>query len=132
MIPTAGTALLVLLLSAGGMSPGDSIDLIRLQALEADHSAHPDDIDDAVAYARVLHDLRRDKPALLVMEALPPESLDPGEKLFLASMRVFDSDLPGALSSAAPVCLPSFVILAAGSLPILLLAIRGRESRRDA
>jgi len=133
LISAAGPVFLLLWLSAGGMSPDDSMDLVRLSELEEILAESPGDIDASVACARVLHDLRRDKPALTVMESLPPESLDPGERLFLASMRAFDSDIPGAAAAAAPACLPAVVVLAAGSAPAVLLVLsRGGRRRGDA
>lgn len=124
-------AVLLLCLTVGRMAPGDSLDLARLPILEARYRACPGEIAPAVEYARLLHDLRRDKPALLVMLSLPAESLDSGERLFTASMRLFDSDLPGALSTAAPVCLPALAILAGGALPAACMVLSNRGRGRD-
>jgi hypothetical protein len=125
-------AVMILSLSSGRMSPGDSISLERLVMLEARYVSCPGDIGHAVAYAHTLHDLRRDKPALLVMTALPMESLGPGERLFTASMRLFDSDVTGALAAAAPVCLPVLAVLIAGSLPMVILFASDRKNGDDA
>jgi hypothetical protein len=124
---------MILSLSSGRMSPGDSINLERLSSLEARYLACPEDIGNAVEYAHTLHDLRRDKPALLVMTALPMESIGPGERLFTASMRLFDSDVTGAVATAVPVCLPALAVLIAGSLPmVVLFASDRRRSGGDA
>ncbi len=131
MSPVAPAAVLILTLSIGSMSPGDSINLERLATLEAQYLLYPDDIASAVEYAHTLHDLRRDKPALLVMTALPLESLGPGERLFTASMRLFDSDISGAVATAAPVILPVLVVMIAGSLPMVIVVVSDRRSGGD-
>jgi len=114
------------------MSPTDSINLERLTILEAQYLLCPEDIANAVDYASTLHDLRRDKPALLVMTSLPLESLGPEERLFTASMRLFDSDISGAVAAAAPVFLPVLAVMIAGSLPMVILFVSDRRSGGDA
>ena len=109
------------------MSPEDSLLLERLAILEANYTVDPGDLPNAVEYARTLHELRRDKPALLVMMSIPAESLVPSDRLFTASMMVFDSDIRGAVSTAAPVCLPAVVVLGAGSSSLLFLALCDRR-----
>jgi len=122
----------ILSLSTGSMCPRDSINLERLTTLEARYLSFPEDIANAVDYARTLHDLRRDKPALMVMTALPVESLGPEERLFTASMKLFDSDVPGAVATASPVVLPALAILVSGSFPVVILLASDRRSRGDA
>jgi hypothetical protein len=114
------------------MCPRDRLNLERLTTLEARYRSFPEDIDNAVDFARTLHALRRDKPALVVMTALPAESLGPEERLFTASMKLFDSDVPGAVATAAPVILPALAVLLAGSFPVLILFASGRRSGGDA
>jgi hypothetical protein len=132
VFPVAPVAALILSLSSGRMSPADSVHLERLTTLEARYLLCPEDIDNAVGYAHTLHDLRRDKPALLVMTALPMESLGPEERLFTASMRLFDSDVPGAFATAVPVCLPALAVMIVGSLPMVILLVSDRRSGGDA
>ena len=116
---------------ADAMSSEDSLLLERLTVLEANYAADPMDVPNAVEYAHTLHWLRRDKPALRVMMSLPSDSMDPSDRLFTASMMVFDSDVQGALSTAAPVCLPAVVLLAAGSSSLLILTFSSRRRGSD-
>lgn len=113
------------------MSPEDSLLLERLAVLEASYTMDPGDLPTAVEYAHTLHRLRRDKPALRVMMSLPAESMAPSDRLFTASMMFFDSDIPGAISTAAPVCLPAVVVLAAGSSSLFFLALSDRRKEGD-
>ena len=109
------------------MNPADSMGLIRLEELQTSLDSPGTDWRRAVELAHVLHDMRRDKPALRVMMTVPSESLNVSHRLFLASLYIFDSDLPSAFATAAPVCIvPSAVILAILVLVTLRIA-RGRK-----
>lgn len=116
-------------LAVQGMDPADSAGLVRLQELRAVYEPSGGDWETAVEMAHLLHDLRRDKPALRILVTVPGDSLGSSDRLFLASLHLFDSDIPAAFAAAAPVCIVPIAVIAAAALLLAALVIRRRKGR---
>ncbi|GEM_PF-5483104 len=111
------------------MEPSDSISLLRLHELQTVSDESSGDCRTAIELAHVLHDLRRDKPALDLLLTVPIESLGIQDRLFLASLQMFDSDLPSAFATAAPVCIVPIGATAATIAIFAVIHIRRRKER---
>ena len=116
-------------LAAQGMDPADSAGLVRLQELRSIYDPSGGDWETAVEMAHLLHDLRRDKPALRILVTVPGDNLGPSDRLFLASLHLFDSDIPAAFAAAAPVCIVPIAVITAAALLSVVLIIRRRKGR---
>lgn len=98
------------------MNPQDRTDLEKLCMLENRFQEDPANWDVAVALARTLHNLRRDKPALEIMQRIPLNVLNPPDRLFLASLLFCDCDIPKAVHTAVRgLVLPVIISMAAFS-----------------
>jgi hypothetical protein len=98
------------------MNSNDRIHLENLRTLECSYQTDSTDWAAAVELAETLHALRRDKPALEIMQRIPADELSPPDRLFMAMLFVCDCNISEAARIAAPVLIPTVaVLLAAGS-----------------
>ncbi len=104
-------ALLRMFSQQDGMNPYDRIHLENLRALEHGYKIDSMNRTVAVKLARTLHALRRDKPALEIMQGIPACELSPMDRLFMAMLLIYDCNLPEATRTAAPVLIPATAIL---------------------
>ena len=99
-----------------GMNSDDRIHLENLRTLECSYQTDSTDWAVAVELAETLHALRRDKPALEIMQRIPADELSPPDRLFMAMLFVCDCNISEAARIAAPVLIPTVaVLLVAGS-----------------
>jgi len=115
--------------STPGMDPSDSISLLRFRELQTVLDESGGDSRTVIELAHVLHDLRRDKPALDLLLTVPIDSLGMQDRLFLASLQMFDSDLSSAFATAAPICIVPIIVTAATISIFAVIHIRRRKER---
>lgn len=110
-----------------GMNPYDRIHLENLPALEREYRIDSGNRAAAVKLARTLHALRRDKPALEIMQGIPAGELNPLDRLFMTALLIYDCNLHEAARIAAPVLIPATAILLVAGSGFIHLNGKGKE-----